>query len=128
MPITPDDLLTLAENILTARANSEVNYRNSATRSYYSIFHKCQPISDRIRAVPPKDIKGSHAKIFWKLKNHSDPAIARLGKLLFDGRAKRRHADYDLLRPFNKGDAEYLLGLASRVKTIVAQLPPNLSP
>jgi uncharacterized protein (UPF0332 family) len=128
MAITADDLLTLAEDILAASANSEVNYRNSATRSYYSIFHKCKPISDSIRAVPPKDIMGSHAKILWKLNNHSDPAIVKLGKLLFDGRVKRRHADYDLRRPFNKRDAEYLLGLASRVKTIVAQLPSNPSP
>lgn len=128
MAITADDLLNLAENILTASVNSEVNYRNSATRSYYSIFHKCQPISDRIRAVPPKDIMGSHAKILWKLNNHSDPAIAKLGKLLFDGRVKRRHADYDLRRPFNKKDAEYSLGLARSVKNIVAQLPSNLSP
>jgi len=128
MAITADDLLTLAENILAASANSEVNYRNSATRSYYSIFHKCQPISNRIRALPPKEVIGLHAKIIWKLKNHGDPNIAKLGKLLFDGRDKRTHADYELQRPFNKKDAEYLLGLASSVKTIVAQLPSNPSP
>lgn len=128
MAITADDLLTLAEDILEASANSEVNYRNSATRSYYSIFHKCQPISDSIASIHPDKIKSLHSKIIWKLKNHSDPNIVKLGKLLFDGRDKRTHADYDLLRPFNKRDAEYLLGLASRVKTIVAQLPSNLSP
>lgn len=128
MAITADDLLTLAESILATSNNSEVNYRNSATRSYYSIFHKCQPISDLIRSVPPDKIKSLHSKLIWKLKNHSDPSIAKLGKLMFDGRDKRTHADYDLQRPFNKKDTEYLFSLASRVKTIVAHLPSTLSP
>lgn len=128
MPITADDLLELAEDILNAKNAKEVNFRNSAGRSYYAIFHFCKPLFDLIPEIESESRLTSHKKPVSKLKRSPNADIRELGNLMDQGRVKRTIADYKIWRPFHKAHSEELLGFAKTVKVIAAKVAPKPSP
>jgi uncharacterized protein (UPF0332 family) len=128
MPITADDLLELAEDILNAKNAKEVNFRNSAGRSYYAIFHFCKPLFDLIPEIESESRLTSHKKPVSKLKRSTNPDIRELGYLMDQGRVKRTIADYKIERKFHKAHSEKLLEFAKTVKAITAKIPANPPP
>lgn len=130
MAITADDLLGLAEDILQANTDKEVNYRNSAGRSYYAIFHYCKRFAEskvlKDIIVDPK--LGSHEKIIMKLNLSGDAKFISLGNLMIKGKERRKLADYKIWLGYNKVYAEELLELAKRVKAISDNIIETPSP
>ena len=130
MAITADDLLELAENILNANDDKEVNYRNSAGRSYYAIFHYCKKFaeSENLRDVIVDPKLGSHEKTIRRLKLSGDVKFISLGNLMTKGKERRKYADYKIWLEYNKVDAEELFELAKRVKAISDNIIETPSP
>lgn len=130
MPITPDDLLDLAENIITANSSKEVNYRNSAGRSYYAIFHYCKKLAEskNLKDIILDPKLGSHERIIMKLKLSGHAQFISLGNLMKEGKERRKFADYKIWLKYNKAYAEELLELAKRVKAISGNITETPSP
>jgi hypothetical protein len=128
MPVTADELLNLAEDILNSKNAKEVHFRNSAGRSYYAIFHFCEPFFKSIPGIESEKSLGSHKKHASKLKRSASADIRELGNLMDQGRVKRTIADYKIWRPFHKAHSEELLGFAKTVKAITAKITANPSP
>lgn len=130
MPITADDLLELAENIITANSAKEVNYRNSAGRSYYAIFHYCRRFAEskNLKDIIVDSKLGSHEKIIMKLKLSGDTQFISLGNLMTKGKERRKFADYKIWLEYNKVYAEELLELAKQVKAISDKITANPPP
>ena len=83
----PIDFLTTAQESIGKR---EVDYRNAASRAYYSAFHLCKGL---VESFP---IGASHEKVILALREHPDKRMKSLGNSLQQIKEIRVHADYKL--------------------------------
>ena len=99
MAVTPEVLLAAADAI--GRGNSEVAWRNAASRAYYAAFHRCRSVAKDARLSFPET--GSvHAGLIDVLTHPLNPSrIRSLGYLLDLCRAHRVDADYQIDEKFH---------------------------
>lgn len=74
MAVNPENILRLAEDIksrsISPKALEEVCYRSSASRAYYSVFHKARILADEI--LPNYTMQeATHSHLESKLKSAS---------------------------------------------------------
>lgn len=103
MSVTYQQFLDSAKESLNGE--SEIDYRNAASRSYYAAYHICLDLGRRFPDFT--DVKGGvHERLINKLVNAKDPNIKSVGYILQTCRSFRKKADYLLQDKFSKYEAE----------------------
>ena len=111
MSIKESELLELAEEL--AEGDSEVYWRASAGRAYYSLFHTCKKIGEKLPEVLGES-RGSHMDVIEKFKEYWPSEACSIDKMtvrsiginLLQLRNIRSEADYKLSLDFTKDKAE----------------------
>ncbi|KXB31275.1 hypothetical protein AT959_07795, partial [Dechloromonas denitrificans] len=112
MSITPEEFLKFAEEAVNDANATEFDYRNSASRAYYSAFHCCYSEKQRCPGLTDNDIAGSHDRLyerFHKLTPLTSPVNTKLKKMAYVAKmmkAIRHDADYKIHMPFLKREAQ----------------------
>jgi len=129
MPITPEDLFSLADTLLGETA--EVCHRAAASRAYYAAYHVCLPVGNSIRtdAKPPP---GSHRRLLFRFQNYRSEdsdlqsRVRAVGFVLEQARNLRTLADYSLAEDFSSALAEQSCKTARYIEGELAALRPTL--
>ena len=125
MPITPDDLLSLADTLLGEP--TEVYHRAAASRAYYAAYHLCVPVGNSIRTDAKEPLR-SHRRLLLRLQNfRSDDSdlqsrVRAVGFILEQTRDLRTLADYRLADAFTSALAEQSCKTARHIEGEVAEL------
>lgn len=91
MSVTPNELLEAAKAL--GRGDSEVDWRNAASRAYYAARHRCLPIGQSVGLlVQPR--RGMHQQLIDVLTEHPNRTLKSLGYALKQCRDLRVKADY----------------------------------
>ena len=100
MPISPEELLSFAEDIHAKDESCEVHRRSAISRYYYAMYHKAKSI---LKLEPLLYTKSDHENLIRYLQNdarddedHNFRALFMLGESLRQERDRRNLADYDL--------------------------------
>ncbi|MBI3992277.1 MAG: hypothetical protein HY342_03310 [Candidatus Lambdaproteobacteria bacterium] len=130
MPITPNDLIQLAERWLE-EDSSEATIRAAASRGYYAAFHVCRELHHSICPISVDEKIRPHKVIIDDFSNfaNNDADYSRkinaLGAMLKHARSIRSQADYELEDTFEKITADQLLQTAKRIISKISALPHN---
>lgn len=119
MPIKEEEFLTSAENLITR--SDEVDFRNAASRAYYSAFHAAKTLIDR--HIVSSSFAGAnitHAQLILDLENDGNQQIQVIGSLLRKCRSERVKADYRLKMSFIKNRAITTIGLVKQIQQIIS--------
>lgn len=122
MPISPIAFSDSAKALLSI--GGEVDYRNAASRAYYSMYHSIQrKVLSECNSIPRYPKAGVHAALIRFLedsgKNCGIGSIEakeclRLSMALGAAKRLRSRADYDLDDMFSRTDAEQVIRSAER--------------
>ena len=93
MAVTAKEMLDAA--ITLGQGNSEVDWRNAASRAYYAAYHRCRRMAEDERLSIPEG-GSAHAALADALVNGINAPIRRIGLVLDLCRARRARADYDI--------------------------------
>jgi len=121
MGIAAGDFLSFAEKLLSEE--TEINYRNAASRSYYAAFHYCLPITELLDK--PSQDGGIHATVCKKLSESFDHKLKSIGYMLQQCRSIRVRADYGLDEDFSRSGGELAIKLAKKIIDRVLELEPK---
>jgi len=109
-----EEFLRSAEILI--KGNQEVDYRNAASRAYYSAFHLCRNFLDQ----HPK-LKASfgavHEKVIHDFLSNSDKRFQKIGKKLEQAKRLRHAADYKLVYQFVYYTAKQTIDYSCKIKT-----------
>jgi uncharacterized protein (UPF0332 family) len=133
MPVSSDDFLAHAKNIISQDAPDEIDIRSSASRSYYSAYHACYDVA--AQCMQPTEPGGSHitairaldlgdASIFGKELNQT---VRSLSISLRQARDMRTEADYFLDTEFPLRNAQLNVRMAEKMIEKVAKIEANLA-
>lgn len=106
------DFLTSAQELL--QGHREVDYRNAASRAYYSIYHICQESLGKLPNLP-HNVGATHQKLILDLLSHPDEKVRTLGRKLRQMKTLREKADYQLQVKFSRYEATQLISLAKKM-------------
>ena len=119
MSITPDQFLTFAESSLASSSAGEFEFRNAASRAYYSAFHCCLAERQRCPNLKDSDIFGSHDRLYARYRELSNgdvenklKSMAYMAQMM---KSVRHEADYKLNLPFQKRDADQQVSDAGKI-------------
>lgn len=127
-PIGPRDFLKSGHKLLENR--NEIDYRNSASRTYYGAYHQCLLLTKKLGIkVRPGNGKGYHAALIFALQDYpkSGTATSKLlspekqlivkqcGKYLSKIKRSRFRADYQLDNEFKQSEARRALSLSNQL-------------
>lgn len=120
MPVVANDYISSAKQMLLGA--TEIDFRNSASRSFYGVYHSCEDLRQKLDIPIFADINGgSHAKLIESLVGCSchdtatNRAIKCIGYMLKQCRGIRREADYKLSDDFSISDADTAVLQAERI-------------
>ena len=120
MSITPDQFLDFAEQTIKSESADEFDYRNAASRAYYSAFHCC--LSQRLRCpdLSCAEISGSHDRLYKRFESLSisDPENVTVKKMAYVAKqmkSVRHRADYMLDQEFPVEEAQQQVSDAKAV-------------
>lgn len=100
-------------------AKGEVDYRNAASRAYYTAYHLAKKRVDQSAAIG-----ASHEKIIVALQNSPHQQERSLGNRLREIRNSRVWADYQLDEEFPRSESDRVLRI---VKRLASKLIPSNS-
>ncbi|EDN67866.1 bacteriophage protein [Beggiatoa sp. PS] len=106
------EFLTSAQQQI--QENSEVGYRNAASRSYYCAFHLCRMLLEKL-PQSQDNIGTSHQKIIDALFLSSDKRLKSLGNQLKMARQLRHKADYKVDTKFTRYEASRVLSYVQKI-------------
>jgi len=106
------EFLTSAQKQI--EANSEVDYRNAASRAYYCAFHLCRILLEKL-PQSQDNIGTSHQKIIDALFLSPDKRLKSLGNKLKMARQLRHKADYKVDIRFTRYEASRALSYAQKI-------------
>jgi uncharacterized protein (UPF0332 family) len=106
------EFLTSAQKLI--EANSEVDYRNAASRAYYCAFHLCRILLEKL-PQSQDNIGTSHQKIIDALLLSSDKRLKLLGNQLKMARQLRHKADYKVDIKFTRYEASRVLSYVRKI-------------
>lgn len=114
MPVTPEQVLDVAKTLFY-QATDEAERRNSASRSYYSLFHYADRLANSSAEVPPSVMGGpTHANLSEYFSSRNSPPRERMmkfrqiGILLRQCHIARCDADYRLDIEFMQQDLQMM--------------------
>ncbi|RUO38129.1 hypothetical protein CWE13_00300 [Aliidiomarina shirensis] len=117
MATTPSDLIQLANESL--KANSEVSYRNAASRAYYALFHE---VTSRLTNLPDRKESGTHESLITYLKTcnsgeepYDIKELENIGYKLGQSKLYRVEADYKLDDSFPQAKGQRAVDFAKKV-------------
>ena len=125
MGIGYDDLLLHAEEQLDQ--DSEINFRDSISRSYYASYHACKSYSSLIQrhGVTDADSKqstGMHRKFINSFLTNPAPEVKKVGYILQNIYAERIRADYILDEDITLAQTETALKLSKKAIKLISEL------
>ncbi|HHF2889579.1 TPA: hypothetical protein ACPJZ3_001631 [Vibrio diabolicus] len=110
MPISPEELLSFAEQIHNQDKKCEVHIRSAISRYYYAMYHKVKSI---LKQEPRSYTNSDHENLIRYLQNdarndedHDFRELVLLGDALRQERARRNLADYELSKSVTDTNAE----------------------
>lgn len=106
MAVTPDDLLQAATDM--GQGDSEVHWRNSASRAYYAAYHRCRQMAVAER-LEVQEGGSQHVALATALERGPNAPIRRIGYILDSCRLLRNQADYDIDQRFSRQLGETVL-------------------
>jgi len=106
------EFLTSAQKLI--EKNSEVDYRNAASRAYYCAFHLCRILLEKL-PQSQDNIGTSHQKIIDALLLSSDKRLKLLGNQLKMARQLRHKADYKVDIKFTRYEASRVLSYVRKM-------------
>jgi uncharacterized protein (UPF0332 family) len=118
------EFLTSAQQQL--QENSEVGYRNAASRAYYCAFHLCRMLLEKL-PQSQDNIGTSHQKIIDALFLSSDKRLKSLGNQLKMARQLRHKADYKVDIKFTRYEASRVLSYVQKMVLEVDNILQSLS-
>ena len=110
MSVTPNELLEAAKAL--GRGDSEVDWRNAASRAYYAAWHRCLPIG---RSVGLSAERGVHRQLIETLEQDRNMTLRSLGYILRQCRKLRVKADYEIETDFSPEDAQVALTQSEKI-------------
>jgi len=127
MPVTPNEFLLSAEELI--KGSREIDFRNSASRAYYSCYLECRSFAENLPEVPISK-GGAHGKVIEKfterlIKEETqgyDKAIRSIGHMLNQAKTLRTKADYDIDKDYSREDAGQTIGVAKRIENKIQSL------
>lgn len=127
MPVTPDDFLLSAEELING--SREIDFRNSASRAYYSCYLEARSFAEKLPEVLEGNF-GSHMRVIRKFTEHSvnkksrkhDRVIQQIGHLLLQVKSLRTRADYKIDGVYFKNDTEQTIEMAKRINNKIQSL------
>jgi uncharacterized protein (UPF0332 family) len=105
------------------QGNREIDYRNAASRAYYSAFHCCKSLVEKLPNTHGS-IGSSHQKVVADLLSYPDNRIKKLGRKLEQAKTLRHQADYKLHIPFTRNNAKQVI---LHVKQILLEIDEILN-
>jgi uncharacterized protein (UPF0332 family) len=126
MPISCEKFLLSAQTLL--EGFEEVDYRNAASRAYYTAYHVCLTVANAAMLPDTSTSGGCHKRLIWRLthsKNRKHKFLHMtlgymLNVILFD----RISADYEINDDFSKNKAEVVVTHAKRIIKEAATILP----
>ena len=123
MAVTLEDFLSSADAMLKTGV-SEIDFRNAASRAYYSAYHIAVALADQLE--PTGAIVGGHHEAVIKIltgQRTSPFALScrRAGYILAGMRTIRHSADYQLGKTFSHGQAEDLIARVPAVRDSITE-------
>lgn len=127
MSITPEQFLDFAEKELRD-SPAEFEFRNSASRAYYSAFHCCLAEKQRCPGLNESDILGSHDRLYARFGQLSvdDPVNVKLKTMAYMAqmmKGVRHEADYRIREDFPEESARQQIRDAKTVLKHWKQIP-----
>lgn len=119
--ITAKDFLDSADQI-RKDASKEVDYRNSASRSFYAAFHLCRVLAEKTGNL---SIGASHEKVIDTLKNdksNNKTQFKTFGNILRELKTIRVDADYHINEDFARSESERAIGMARKLITEIQSI------
>lgn len=121
MPVTPDDFLASAKEILT---NNEMAVRNAISRTYYYAYLHC------IKSVGYINTTGQDRGVHSVLSDYltkrgssdTDKIYKKIGYILINAKSFRTKADYFLDATLTEADAEQVFLFAKKITDLLVEL------
>lgn len=122
MSVTYREFLASAEVLRGGPA--EIDFRNAASRAYYSAYHACKSVAEHCPKVTDPGT-GSHEALILRFKRYprTGPGHEFANKIWYlmdQAKGLRRRADYEISRPFLKGVTETQICNVKRILEQVA--------
>jgi uncharacterized protein (UPF0332 family) len=114
------DFLESAKQSLISDSK-EVNYRNAASRAYYSAFHFCRSLMEKYPEWQ-KNITTEHAELISNLKKAPRQEFKTLGNQLHQLKRLRSHADYELNKKFTDRYAKQAILQSEKILEEISKL------
>lgn len=126
MPVSGSEFLQSAQSYLSN--NTEIHYRNAASRAYYAIYHE---ITGKLRNIPEPQGTGVHQSLYNYLvsvnKGEEDfcpRALKGIGYQLNQCKAIRTRADYLTGEDFSQTHADSAIAISSKALQKIQGLVP----
>lgn len=119
MPVSAADFLLSAENLLAQ--GTEIDWRNAASRAYYSAFHYCTKISDELDKVKTNS-SGMHRSFIESFTGNASLKVKAIGYMLQQCYDTRLIADYELNETFSQNVAKATVQQVRAIFTKVDEL------
>ena len=103
MTVDAETFLESAKKL--AQGGSEIDYRNAASRAYYSVMHRCDPIAEEMDPAPNVN-GGLHQELIERFRNGPSDKHKGIAYILVQCRGLRVSADYHIREDFTKEHAE----------------------
>ncbi len=107
------------------QGNSEIDYRNAASRAYYAAFHLCRILLEKL-PNSPDNIGTSHQRIIDALLFSNDKKLKSLGNKLKVTKELRHKADYKVNVKFTRYDASRTLSHVQKISLEFEELLQSL--
>ena len=98
----------------------EINYRNAASRAYYSGYHCALPIANNIGI--PADAGGNHASLIAAFEKERKLDYKKIGYMLRQCFQIRVKADYQIDENFELGSAETAIEQIDKIIDLLKKL------
>jgi len=98
MSVSHRDFYNSAQVLLDNPDSTEIDFRNSISRSYYAVFQLSREIASKLPLpIHPDDYQklDIHDKVIIRFEKHPDKRIQVVSYLIKQLRAQRMIADYD---------------------------------
>jgi uncharacterized protein (UPF0332 family) len=115
------DFLESAKQSLVSDSK-EVNYRNAASRAYYSAFHFCRSLMEKYPEWQMNIGIAEHAKLIGNLKKAPRQEFRTLGNQLHQLKRLRSHADYELNKKFTDRYAKQAILQSEKILEEISKL------
>jgi len=103
MSTTYQEFAAFAEQL--ARQSTEIDWRNSVSRTYYAAYHQALSVSDRCPEIPTGSV-GMHQQLINRFKYQGTKDARTIAAALSAMKRLRSVADYELQNVVLQGQAQ----------------------